>query len=300
MSPRPSTLISTIPFIFVFLWSTGFIATKYALPFIEPFYLLYIRMLITLVVFLCIALVMKSQWPTRSQTGHQMVAGALVHGAYLGGVFAAINWGMPAGITAIIVGIQPLLTALLSWRFMDEKLTIRQWLGLSLGFIGISTVILSTRQAGGDALSWPAIMAALISLVGISIGTLYQKRFGASTNLVTGSFWQYVSTAIMMGLLAISFESREVVWDQQLVFALAWMVFGLSVTAILLLMYLIREGESAKVASYFYLVPPAVSIEAWLLFNESLPLIAVLAIGVTVLGVFLVIKKPVKPHTTTT
>lgn len=291
MTTKNPLLISAVPFIFVFLWSTGFIGAKYALPFIEPFYLLFIRMLLTLLVFLLLSLAVRAQWPTTRQAGHQMISGALIHGAYLGGVFAAIKWGMPAGIAAIIVGIQPLLTALLSWRFMGATLQRRQWFGLILGLIGISVVILSTRQTGDSSLSWPAVTAALIALAGIAIGTLYQKRFGAGTHLITGSFWQYVSTAVMMGLLALSFETREVIWDQQLILALGWLVFGLSVSAILLLMYMIREGESAKVASYFYLVPPATSIEAWLLFDESLPLVAVLAIGVTVLGVFLVIRK---------
>lgn len=292
MTQKNPLLISAIPFIFVLLWSTGFIGAKYALPFIEPFYLLCIRMLLTLLVFLAISLILRSQWPTMTQAAHQMVVGALIHGAYLGGVFAAIKWGMPAGIAAIIVGIQPLLTALLSWRFLGEKLRSIQWIGLMIGLVGISIVILSTRQTtGGDSLSWPAVIAALISLAGISVGTLYQKRFGAGTNLVTGSFWQYVSTAVLMGILAMSFETREVNWDPQLILALGWLVFGLSVTAILLLMYMIREGESAKVASYFYLVPPVVSVEAWLLFDEALPLIAVLAIGITVLGVFLVIRR---------
>nr|CAA6821414.1 MAG: Permease of the drug/metabolite transporter (DMT) superfamily [uncultured Thiotrichaceae bacterium] len=300
MTQKPSILISAIPFLFVLLWSTGFIGAKYALPFIEPFYLLCIRMLLTLVVFVIVSLALRSQWPTMTQATHQMVVGALIHGAYLGGVFAAIKWGMPAGIAAIIVGIQPLLTALLSWRFMGEKLHNRQWLGLAIGLIGISIVILSTGQTSSEGISWPAIIAALISLAGISIGTLYQKRFGSGTNLVTGSFWQYVSTAALMGILAISFETREIIWDSQLILALAWLVFGLSVTAVLLLMYMIREGESAKVASYFYLVPPVVSIEAWLLFGEALPPIAIIAIGVTVLGVFLVLKKPVQPDTTKT
>lgn len=300
MTQKNPRLISAIPFIFVLLWSTGFIGAKYALPFVEPFYLLYIRMLFTLAVFLLLSFALRSQWPTTTQAAHQMVTGALVHGAYLGGVFAAIKWGMPAGIAAIIVGIQPLLTALLSWRFLGERLRSVQWVGLALGFVGISVVILSTRQTGGDSLNWQAVAAALISLAGISIGTLYQKRFGAGTHLITGSFWQYVSTAVLMGLLALNFETRAVIWDQQLILALVWLVFGLSVSAILLLMYMIREGESAKVASYFYLVPPVVSIEAWLLFDESLPFIAVLAIGITVLGVFLVIRKPASPHTTAT
>lgn len=283
--------IQAIPFLFVFLWSTGFIGAKYALPFIEPFYLLFIRMLWTIAVFLLLCGILRVQWPTWQQAGHQMVTGLLLHGCYLGGVFAAIKWGMPAGISAIVVGIQPLLTALVGWRLFGENLLPRQWLGLALGLFGVSVVVLTTRDYDQTALTLPALVAIIIALFAISMGTIYQKRFGGGVNLVAGSLWQYVSTALLMGILAYSFETRVVVWDLQLILALAWLVLGLSVTAILLLMYMIREGEAAKVASYFYLVPAATSIEAWLLFDESLPLLAVAAMGLTVAGVYLVVKK---------
>jgi drug/metabolite transporter (DMT)-like permease len=290
MSSRQRVLINAVPLIFVFLWSTGFIAAKYALPFIEPFYLLFIRMSLTIGVFLCLCLIFRVQWLPARQAGHQMVTGFLVHGAYLGGVFAAIKWGMPAGITAIVVGVQPVLTASLGWYFLGEKLRPRQWLGLGLGLAGVITVLLSTGHQAGIVLTWPALLAAIAALVGISLGTLYQKRFGG-TNLLAGSIWQYVSVALLMALMTWVFETHQVVWDPQLILALGWLVFGLSVTAILLLMYMIREGETAKVASYFYLVPPVASIEAWLLFNESLSLVAITAITVTVIGVYLVVKR---------
>jgi len=291
MSTNQSVLIRFIPLLFVFMWSTGFIGAKYALPFIEPFYLLFLRFSLTVGVFLMLCLALKAKWPSLRLTVHQMVVGLLIHGCYLGGVFAAIKWGMPAGIAAIIVGVQPVLTALLSWQFLGERLRWLQWLGLGLGFIGIVVVILSTKGYDNIELSTPALLTTSLSLIGISIGTLYQKRFGAGVDLLAGSFWQYVSTAILMAILAWSFESREVIWDMQLVLALCWLIFGLSVTAILLLMYMIREGESAKVASYFYLVPVVVSVEAWFLFDESLPLLAMAAIALTVLGVYLVVKK---------
>lgn len=220
-----------------------------------------------------------------------MVTGLLVHGAYLGGVFAAIKLGMPAGIAAIMVGVQPLLTALLSWHFMQATLRSGQWLGLTLGLVGVVIIILSTRDTGSTELDGLAILATLIALFGISIGTLYQKRFGGGTDLLAGSLWQYVSTALLMAILAWGFEERTVIWDTQLILALGWLVFGLSVSAILLLMLMIREGESAKVASYFYLVPAVVSVEAWLLFGESLPWIAIAAIGLTIFGVYLVVRK---------
>lgn len=285
-------LVRIIPLLFVFLWSTGFIGAKYALPFIEPFYLLFIRMVLTILVFLALCLIFQAKWPPIHLAGHQMVSGALIHGAYLGGVFAAIKLGMPAGVAAIIVGIQPILTGLISWQVMNETLRPIQWLGLALGLIGVVAVVSSTQLQGGIQLTLPAVLSAVIALVAISAGTLYQKRFGAGVDLLTGSFWQYVSTAVLMAVLAWSFETREVVWDTQLIFALAWLVFGLSISAVLLLMYMIREGEASKVAAYFYLVPLVACIEAWLLFDEDLPPVAIAAILLTVFGVYLVLKKP--------
>ncbi len=198
---------------------------------------------------------------------------------------------MPAGITAIVVGLQPVLTACLGWRFLGERLRPRQWLGLGLGLAGVIAVLLSSGRQEGIVLSWAALFAAIAALVGISLGTLYQKRFGNATNLLAGSVWQYLSTALLMAFLTWIFETQTVVCDLQLILVLGWLVLGLSVTAILLLTYMIREGETARVASYFYLVPPVASIEAWLLFDESLTPVAIAAIVTTVLGVYLVVKR---------
>jgi len=284
--------VKAAPLLFVLLWSTGFIAAKYALPFIEPFYLLFIRMTLTALVFTSLCFLFKSGLPKIPQALHQLVSGALVHGAYLGGVFAAIKWGMPAGIAALIVGIQPVLTAFLGRLFFGTRLSAVQWFGLVLGFCGIAAVLLSTGQQETVSLPWYAVAAAVTALLGISLGTIYQKKFGKNVNILSGSVFQYISAALLMGLLTLSFESRIVVWDIQLLLALAWLIFGLSVSAILLLMYMIREGETAKVASYFYLVPPVAGIEAWILFNEALTLLGIAGVIVTVTGVYFVIK----PH----
>mgnify|MGYP001825153286 CR=1 FL=1 len=284
-------VVELIPYLFVFLWSTGFIAAKYALPFIEPFYLLFIRMALTTFVFLFLSGVLKIPLLPPRQALHQMTTGLLVHGVYLGGVFAAIKWEMPAGITSIVVGIQPVLTAFLGWCIYGARLHFLQWLGLWLGLLGITTVLLSTGHQENMTLTLPAMLAAISALLGISLGTMYQKHFGQGINLLAGAVWQYLGATLLMGALAWGLESREVTWDPQLLVALGWLVFGLSVTAILLLMYMIREGETAKVASYFYLVPPLASIEAWILFGESLTLRSMFALFVTVLGVYLVIKK---------
>ncbi len=285
------TLIKLIPVFFVFLWSTGFIAAKYGLPYIEPFYFLFIRMSLTIGVFLLLCLLFRVKRLSPRQAGHQLVTGFLVHGAYLGGVFAAIKWGMPAGITAIVVGVQPVLTACLGWAFLGDRLRPRQWLGLGLGLAGVVTVLLNTGQQTDVDLTWPALLSAIAALIGISLGTLYQKRFGNGTSLLAGSLWQYFSVTLLMAMLTWKFETQTVSWELSLFLAIGWLILGISVTAILLLMYMIREGEMAKVASYFYLVPPLASIEAWILFDESLTVVAIAAIAATVVGVYLVVKR---------
>jgi drug/metabolite transporter (DMT)-like permease len=285
-------LTDLIPFLFVFLWSTGFVAAKYALPYIEPFYLLFTRSAITVAVFLLLCLTFRVRALTFRQARQQMVTGFLVHGTYLGGVFAAIKWGMPAGITAMVVGVQPVLTALLGRVTLGARLHAIQWFGLALGLGGVTLVLWSTHQHEHMNLNGPSVLAAMTALFGISIGTIYQKRVGHGFNLIAGSFWQYIGMLLLMALLAWSFESRTAVWTVQLILSLAWLVCVLSVTAILLLMYMIREGETAKVASYFYLVPPMAATQAWVLFGESLSFVSMGAIVVTVVGVYLVIKTP--------
>ncbi|WP_379909714.1 DMT family transporter [Marinobacterium aestuariivivens] len=296
MTERLTRLIHWVPLLFVLLWSTGFIGAKYGLPHIEPFYLLFIRMLLTLLVFAVLMRLFRARRLSPSQALHQMVTGLLVHGAYLGGVFAAIDWQMPAGIASLLVGLQPLLTAVLAWAWLGNRLQGRQWAGLLLGLAGVALVLLSGDRAGAMSLRWPALLATLLALAGISLGTLYQKRFGQGADLLSGSFYQYLATAMLMGLLSFGFETQQVDWQPQLIMALVWLVFGLSVSAILLLMLMIREGEAARVASYFYLVPPVTALEAWWLFDERLAPAALGGIVVAVIGVYLVIRPGRRPE----
>lgn len=290
MTSFPPGVIRFVPLIFVLLWSTGFIGARFGLPYIEPFYLLLIRNLLTLGVFLGLILLFRARWLSPRQALHQMVTGALVHGCYLGGVFAAIKWQLPAGVTSILVGLQPVLTAVLAWAMLGQALQKRQWLGLMLGLVGVVLVLGTGLQPGQFELRYEAVLAAMVALVGISVGTLYQKRFGAGTDLLTGSFYQYLSTALMMAVLTLAFEQQHVEWHPQLIGALLWLVFGLSVSAILLLMLMIREGEVSRVASYFYLVPPVTALEAWLLFDEQLSAIALGGMVLAVLGVYMVLR----------
>ncbi|MDP2562878.1 DMT family transporter [Psychrobium sp. 1_MG-2023] len=291
MSELRPALVKIIPVIFVLLWSTGFIGAKYALPYIEPFNLLFIRMLITVAVFLCLMKVLGVTWPSRNQIKHQAVSGLLIHGAYLGGVFTAIKLQMPAGITALLVSMQPLLTALITIFILQQAVKLRQWLGLSLGFVGVVLVLLAKEGGTNVEFGWPALLATLISLVGITIGSMYQKKFSGNVSLVAASLIQYSATALLMAGLTFCFETQVIDWQLPLVAALTWLVFGLSVSAALLLLYMIRQGESAKVASYFYLVPGITAIEAWLLFEEQLPFLAIMGFLISIVGVYLTIAR---------
>ncbi len=290
MTTTQSRLVTLVPFIFVLLWSTGFIGAKYALPYIEPFNLLFIRMLLNLVVFAVLIYLWKAKRLTPVQIAHQMIVGLLVHAGYLGGVFAAIKLQMPAGVTSLLVGLQPLLTALLVLFSGNKNLRPLQWSGLLLGIIGIALVLHGNGKLGLLEFSFWPFFAVLVALVSISVGTLYQKRYGAGADLLTSSFFQYASSAVVMGLFTWQFESGTVDWQWPLILSLGWLVLGLSVVAILLLLFMIREGEASRVSAYFYLVPPATAIEAWLLFGETFSLEAVLGVAITVLGVYLVLR----------
>lgn len=283
--------IKCVPLVFVLLWSTGFIGAKYTLPYIEPFYLLFIRMLMTIAAFAVLMWWFKAPLLSRQQVIHQSISGLLIHGAYLGGVFAAIKWDMPAGLTALIVSTQPLLTALLLLSGGKQRFSFKQWLGLSLGFGGVMLVLYGKGAIEGFALTWPMILAALTALFGITLGTLYQKRFAGDANLLSASFIQYCATALLMAGLTFGLESQAIDWQFEFVAGMLWLVFGLSVSAILLLLYMIRQGEAAKVASYFYLVPGVTALQAWWLFDEKLGLLAIAGLILSVFGVYLTIRR---------
>ncbi|MBF0336141.1 MAG: DMT family transporter [Alphaproteobacteria bacterium] len=289
--------IAATPAVFVVLWSTGFIGAKLGLPFSEPFTFLFTRMAIVAGLLSALALVLRSAWPRDlAEAGHIAVSGLLVHAAYLGGVFAAIHAGMPAGLCSLIVGLQPLLTAMLARRVVGERVTPRQWLGLSLGLAGV-TLVLGDKLAPAGAAVFAgfgpgALGLAAMALAGITAGTLYQKRFCSGMNLASGTAIQNAASAVAMGLAALTFETMRIEWTAQFVFALAWLVLVLSLAAISLLMLLIRRGAVSRVASFFYLVPPLTALEAWLLFDERLGAMALVGMLVVAAAVALVIGRP--------
>jgi drug/metabolite transporter (DMT)-like permease len=275
------------PFLFVFLWSTGFIGAKYGLPYTEPLSFLLTRYGLVITLMLGIALATRAPWPLEPlQWLHIGISGVLVHAVYLGGVFVAIKHGLPAGVTALVVGLQPLLTAFGAGCFLGEKVNTRQWTGLGLGFVGVSLVV--ADKFGTLAALGPMLVPALVALLGITAGTLYQKRFCAKFDLRTGAVIQFVPTAIVTAIAVAFFENYQIEWTGSFIFALGWLVLVLSIGAISLLNLLIRSGSAVNVASLFYLTPPTTALIAWVIFGETLTPTAIIGMVIAVSGVYLV------------
>jgi drug/metabolite transporter (DMT)-like permease len=273
------------PFLFVLLWCTGFIGARYGLPYIEPFTFLAVRMAFVVVIMGVIALTLRARWPRRNDIGHSLVAGLLVHGAYLGGVFLAISQGVPAGISALIPGLQPILTSTIANRFLGERVTPTQWFGLALGLIGV-LLVLHDRSIvmAGSPLGW---IASVVSLLGITLGTLYQKRFCGSIDWRSGNTVQYIGAAVLFALAAFGFETRVIHWSGELIFALAWLTFVLSIAAVALMYWLIRRSAATGFASLFYLVPAVTALFAYFLFGEKLDMLSIGGMGLCAVGVVL-------------
>lgn len=285
-----------IPWVFVWIWSTGFIAAKYGLPYAEPFTLLSYRFVITLFFLLILIIYKKSPWPeTRLDFFHLLIAGVLIHGVYLGGVFQALKWGMPAGLGAMVIGLQPIGMALVAGVLLKEEVSKKQWTGLIMGLVGLYLVLFDsldlTEQIAFDGFPIWAVFAVIISLFAISIGTIYQKRFCSNMNLYSGAWVQYFSASILCILIVLFFENGEVSWSRTFILAMTWQVLGLSIGAILLLMTMIKKDALASVGSYFYLVAPLVAIQAWFLFEERIGLSALAGVVLISFGVAITTSK---------
>ncbi|MGA0344314.1 MAG: DMT family transporter [Arenicellales bacterium] len=280
-------LLSSAPGLFVVLWSTGFIGAKLGLPYAEPATFLAMRFALVSVILGVIALLAHAAWPKSwMETFHIMVVGLLVHGVYLGGVFAGIDLGVSAGDSALIVGMQPILTAIFIGPMLSERVEPRQWMGFVLGTIGVTLV--SLRYLGAFDSSFEGVMLCVLAVVGMSLGTLYQKRFCAGMNLLSGSFLQFVAATLMMGAIAYGFESRIVQWSGEFIFALVWLVLILSLGAMTVLWVLIRAQAATQVASIFFMVTPVTALVPRPLFGETLNLKSLAGMALVVGGVLLV------------
>jgi len=285
--------IATAPALFVLLWSTGFIGARYGMPYIEPLTFLAVRMGFAVVIMAAIALLAGARWPNTNEIGHSLVAGSLVHGLTLGGVFTAISQGVPAGISALILGLQPIATSIIANRFMGEKITRLQSAGLALGLVGVLLVLYDRNIVlAGSVLGW---VASFLSLIGITIGTLYQKRYCGRIDWRAGNVVQYIGAGGLFALGAVVFETREIHWTGELIFAMAWLVLVLSIAAVALMYWLIRRSAATGFASLFYLVPVVTAFLAYILFGERLDALSILGMVVCAGGVVLVNRGAARP-----
>ena len=261
-------MVRFIPFIFVLLWSTGFVGAKFGLPYAEPFTLLMWRMVFVVPLFLILIVILKRPKISLFDAGIQALVGVLIHGIYLGGIFAAINANMPTGLTALITSLNPLLLAVFSGVVLNTVIQKQEWLRLSLGLIGVIIVLYGASSWEGTVTT-KGIIWLLVALPAIVAGTLIQKRFAQNVDLITGSSYQYGATLLLFTLLSFGTETGAVEWNFTFIATLAWLVIVLSFIAVLLLLYMIRHGEATRVASYFYLVPPFTAFQGWIFFDEQ-------------------------------
>ena len=277
------------PALFVVLWSTGFIGAKYGLPYADPLAFLVARYVLVITALSLLAWAGKAQWERDpGKLMHLAIAGVLLQALYLGGVFVAISRGLPAGLTSLIVGLQPLLTALLAGVLLGESVNKWQWSGILLGLMGVGLVLGEKAIAGvNHNLTGYALLPALLALFGITFGTLYQKRFCAHFDLRTGSVVQFVPSLLITALFVPIVGEWRIVWTGEFLFALGWLVIVLSIGAISLLHMLIRHAGTVSITSLFYLTPAVTTLMAWLLFDERLTTQQLLGMVLAMTGVWL-------------
>ncbi len=281
----PTLSIAWVGPLFVLVWSTGFIVAKYGMPYTDPMTFLTMRFVGVLAVMVPLSLWWRPTWPNARSMVHIVVAGLLMHVGYLGGVWTAIKLGMPAGPTALIVGLQPVLTAFLAAR-LAEKVSTRQWAGLIFGFSGVAIVLADKLEFAGVSV-WGVVLC-FVALISFTAGTIYQKRFCPMFDLRAGTMIQYAASAVVTAGMMMAFEPMTVQWTAELIGALVWSVLFLSIGAMSLWIVLLRQGAATRVSSLIYLTPPTVSVMAWILFDERLSLWVALGTIVTVIGVWLV------------
>lgn len=272
--------------IFVILWSTGFIGAKFGLPYIEPLTFLSIRFVLVILCFALWVQASRAPWPSWRQAGDAALIGVLIHGVYLGGVFVAISMGLEAGLAALIVGLQPIVTALIARQVLDERLSRLQWGGMALGFGGVGLVTL--RKLGDGVGNWSAVGFCLAALVAISVASILQKTRAEGHPLRASTLVQYAAALLVMAPLALTLETNGIDWTGELVFALGWLVLVLSIGAVSLLFVLLRRGAASNVASLFFLVPASTALIAWALFGETLTPVELSGVAATALGVLMV------------
>lgn len=282
-------MFAAIGSLFIFFWASGFVAAKYGLPYAEPFTLMAARFVVASAIMVPACFLLKAEWPSSvSAALHILVAGFGIQAIYLSGVYYGISLGVSTGVTALVVGLQPLLTGVLAGYVLKEKVTRQNWVGLFLGFIGLALIVWDRVASPTDTL-W-GICALILGLFGITLGTLYQKKFCGTFDIRTGVALQTVLSCIVMIAIAAGFETMHIVWTADFVFAVLWSAIGLSVIASCLYYWLIQRGAAARVTSLIYLSPPTTAVMGWAMFGEILSWIAIGGMAVAMLGVAMAVR----------
>lgn len=285
--PSGQVLAQFVPALFVLLWSTGFIGARLGAPYSEPMTFLSIRFGVVLALLIPLALFLRAKWPSPREAFHAFMTGLMIHGLYLVGVFWAIDNGMPAGLTALVMGLQPILTAFFARAILKEAITKNHIIGFVLGTLGISLVLLPRLQGGEFSVTPWQILASLVAVLGISAGTIYQKRFASNLDMRTATVWQYLAAGLLCSALSFATETQTIEWTGEFLFALGWLVLVLSIGAIFLLLFLIENGAVSNIAGLFYMVPAVTAVISYVLFDEPITLMQIVGIVITGTGVFL-------------
>ena len=293
MTTRTPLFERLTPWIFVALWSTGFVVARYSTNNAGPLSFLTVRMLIAAVLLYLIAKVVKAPKLSRGSWSTSAIVGTCMHAIYLGGVFIAIKQGLPSGLSALIAGLHPVVTSVAGRIILKEKLRRSQWVGVLLGMSGVLVVVVDKVRDGLGDVTRPALIAMVISVIGMSTGTLVQRARGKEMPLVTGTAAQYVSAGAVLLVASSLFEEWEFNINTELVLALLWSVFVLSIAAVMLMMLLISRHSAARVSSLFFLTPALSAIESAILFGERLSPLALVALVVALTGVWLTMRNPV-------
>ena len=281
------------PVIFVLLWSTGFVGAKYILPYSEPFVFLTIRYALAMTTLLIVARVMKEPLKiSRAQVIQSIKVGVFLQVVYIGGVFYAISLGVSAGVTSVLVSVQPILVSVLAVKFLNEKLGTRKIFGLILGFTGVLLLLLPKLFQGVFAFGYSGlgIVSGVLALLGTTTGYLLQKKGGSDIPFLPGTAVQFATATVLFALASTLFEEWKITTSFQFFLALSWIVFALSIGSIFLLFYLLKNDSASSVSSLYYLVPPLTAIQAYLFFRERITWIGLLGMGLAAIGTLLVTK----------
>jgi len=286
----------SLPLMFILMWSSGYVVGKLALPFVGPFTLLFIRFASAALVLLCVALATRAPWPqTRAQAGHLVVVGLLIQVLQFASLYIGLDLGVPTGIAALIVGTMPVLTALGATRFLGEKVSGVEWIGLVGGLAGVALVVWEQLASARAAASLTAYLCVVLALAGISAGSLYQKKFCAGMDLRTGGCIQLGTAAVVMFFLAEHYEALHVQWTPTLLFASTWLSLVNSIGAISILFVLMRNGEASKVAGLFHLIPAVTALMGFVFLGERFSALNALGFAITAAAVYVC----THPHSTT-